>query len=133
MVILDVRGQQVFLSWIVFQGATPLGISITYTAGYTRLRQEGDDELVSPVAGDDVKPLEPPASQQAAETKEEGPETAPPIPPGQEPVTSTAMPPPEYQPTAVPVGLPGQEPPGVPPPGLLPVAAASAMDTTTVS
>ena len=108
--------------------------SLLHTAGYTRLRQEGDDELVSPVAGEDVKPLEPPASQQAAETKEEGPETAPPIPPGQEPVTSTAMPPPEYQPTAMLVGLPpGQEPPGVPPPGLLPVAAASAMDTTTVS
>ena len=108
--------------------------SLLHTAAYTRLRQEGDDELVSPVAGEDVKPLDPPASQQAAETKEEAPETAPPVQSGQEPAMSTAMPPPEYQPTAVPVGLPpGQEPPGVPLPGLPPVAAATAVNTTTVS
>ena len=74
--------------------------SITYTAGYTRLRQEGDDELVSPVAGEDVKPLESPASQQGAETSEEAPETAPPIPPGHQPATSTAMPPSECQPAS---------------------------------
>ena len=109
-------------------------VYVSRTAAYTRLRQEGDDdELVSPVADEDVKPLEPPASQQTppvAETKEEAPETAPPVQSGHEP----AMPPPEYQPAGVPVGLPpGQQPAGVPPTGFTPVAAATAMNTTTVS
>ena len=85
--------------------------NVLHTAAcYTRLRQE--DELVSPVAGEDVKPLEPPASQQTplvAGTREEAPETALPIQSGHEPVMSAAMPPPEYQP------------------------AATAMNTTTVS
>ena len=79
-------------------------------ARYTRLRQE--DELVSPVADEDVKLLEPPATQQTppvAETKEEAPETAPPVQSGHEPAMSTAMPPSECQP------------------------AATAMNTTTVS
>ena len=139
-------------------------VSVSCTAAYTRLRQEGDDdELVSPVADEDVKPLEPPASQQTppvAETKEEAPETALPVQSGHEPAMSTAMPPPEYQPVAEPVGLPpgqqpagvpvglppgqqpagvpvglppGQQPAGVPLTGFTPVAAATAMNTTTVS
>ena len=120
------------------QGTHDLLVSVSCTAAYTRLRQEGDDdELVSPVADEDVKPLEPPASQQTplvAETREEAPETALPIQSGHEPAMSTAMPPPAYQPAAVLVGLPpGQQPGGVPPTGLTPVAAATAMNTTTVS
>ena len=122
------------IGWHHLQGTHDLLVYVSCTAAYTRLRQEGDDdELVSPVADEDVKPLEPPASQQTppvAETKEEAPETAPPIQSGHEP----AMPPPEYQPAAVPVGLPpGQQPAGVPPTGFTPVAAATAMNTTTVS
>ena len=122
---------------IVRLGAPNLLVyNVLHTAArYTRLRQE--DELVSPVAGEDVKPLEPPGSQHTppvAETREEAPETALPIQSGHEPAMSTAMPPPGYQPAAVPVGLPpGQQPAGVPPTGLTPVAAATAMNTTTVS
>lgn len=74
--------------------------SLLHTAAYTRLRQEGDDELVSPVAGEDVKPLDPPASQQAAATREEATETAPPVQSGHQPAVSTAVPPPECQPVA---------------------------------
>ena len=78
-------------------------------ARYTRLRQE---DLVSPVADEDVKLLELPPSQQTppvAETKEEAPEAAPPVQSGHEPAMSTAMPPSECHP------------------------AATAMNTTTVS
>ena len=67
---------------------------------------------MSPVADEDVKPLEPPASQQTppvAEMKEEALETAPPVQSGHEPAMSTAIAPPECQP------------------------AATAMNTTTVS
>ena len=69
-------------------------------ARYTRLRQE---DLVSPVADEDVKPLEPPPSQQTppvAEAKEETPETAPPVQSGHEPAMSTTMPPSECHPAA---------------------------------
>ena len=73
---------------------------VLHTAAYTRLRQE---DLVSPVADEDVKLLELPPSQQTppvAEAKEEAPETTPPVQSGHEPAMSTAMPPSECQPAA---------------------------------